>query len=548
MKSTKMTKSHKQLISMVAIVVVSLVFVIDSGYFTHPPLRSDDWNMLVEPVAFGSVDLFDIADRRPLLLLLFAILSPVFQLKISLYYVVNWILIIISGYIVFRLVQHAFPKFQWLALPTSLIFMIYPVNYARTWLVISINTFALLLGVLAILFMIRFTQVGKTWHLVLANTLVLLSLGIYEAGLGIILLSGLFMIFDRKYMRKRRMWVVTILGAATFFILWRLFLQPRLFAVSDFYLSSMSLSVSTLVKRFSQGLFIFLFNWTGPLMMAFRDYKYHVFVGMILILLAILGLLIWRQIKEKCKLSDDEFTVSYGRFRELLKISGIGFLFWFAGYIPVITVWQPIFYGDGSRVNFAAIPGASLAIVAFLGALFSLLHGKKNQIKKGVLIAIVPLVIAGMAYQVHAQNFRQEVWEVNRIFWRLMFDQVPGIKSKTKVVIVIPGYEELEPFEMLPFRGDWEAESALRVLYNDKSLFAEYFYIDRLEEADNWQPIGGDLGRFLFVYYDPSNTTFRLIENPFEALKLPSPVENYDSGARIVAYQDEMGRFRYLVE
>ena len=548
MPKLNLDEKSKTFISLILILFVSLIFILDTRILTNPPLRSDDWKMLVEPVVFDEISLVNFSDRRPFLLSLFAILSPIIHLNISLYYVANWLLILFSGLTVYQILRIAFPKYRWIALPAALIFLIYPVNYARTWLVVSINTFALLLGLLAILLMIIYCRGGKPWHLGLANLLILLSLGTYEAALGIIFLSGFLLILNREISKKQRFWMLTIFATIAFFLLWRLVIQPSVFAVSDFYLENATVSILPILKRYGQGLFIFLFNWVGPLLNPLGEIKYWVFGSGSAILLVILALLIRQRINRMADSAEESRSERLSKAKGLLKISGIGFIFWAAGYVPVISLWQPYFYGDGSRVNFAAILGASLALVALFGAMFTILSKQEKKIQNGVMIIVILMVAAGMAYQVQGQNIRQQVWQVNQVFWQKMFELVPGIKTGTKLVIVIPNYEKVGPFEMLPFRGDWEAESAFRVLYNNQELFAEYFYIDWLAAPDNWQPIGGDLERYLFVYYDTSLGDIRIIQDPFQALELSDPIENYDPSLRITAFEEEMGKYRYLVE
>jgi general stress protein CsbA len=539
---------NREFLGVIMIIFVSLVFILDPRLLTNPPLRSDDWQMLVEPIVFDSLELVNFSDRRPFLLSLFAILSPIFQLRIPLYYVVNWLLILFSGITFYKLIRYTFPKHRWLALPVAVIFLIYPVNYARTWLVISINTLSLLLGLIAILLLLYYSREGQPWRLVLTNLLVLISLGAYEAAIGIIFLASFLMALNPETPKKRRLWMLTMPAIVLFFILWRTVIQPELLTVSDFYLESFTVSPTILISRYVQGLFIFLFNWVGPLLNPLGEIKYWVFVIGGFVLIIFMAALLWLRINRIRNKKEKWDSERQSDVFELLKISGIGFLFWAAGYIPVIALWQPIFYGDGSRVNFSSIPGASLAIVALLGALFSFFFRHKNRTQKWVLIIVTPMVIAGIAYQIHAQNIRQSVWQVQQNFWDSMFELVPGIETGTKVIVVIPGYEKLAPFEMLPFIGDWETQSALRVLYNNQELFAENYYLNRPQEADNWQPIEGDLGRFIFVYYDPELDEIDIIQDPYPALGITYAAENYDPYERIIDFEEEMGEFRFLVD
>lgn len=533
---------------LIVLFVVSLVYILDPRFFTNPPLRSDDWNMLVEPTVFGSFSLVDLTNRRPFMMALYALVSPIFQLHITLYYVLNWLLILVSSVVVYGIVHSAFERYRWLALPTALVFLIYPANYARTWLVIQINTFALLLALIAIWLIVRYLKSGKAWKLVLANILILLSLGTYEAGLGLILATGLaVLILARSAPLKRRLWTQTAALTVALFVLWRAVLQPLVLNVSDDYLASTIFSIAVLLERFVQGAFIFLFNWLGPLLLKFQDAKYGVFLGIVLLIVVIYLVLAWPKLKRLRTGESEAISDRKAKISDLFSISLLGLIFWAAGYIPVIFLYQPIFYGDGSRVNFAAIPGASLALVALLSALIAILIENQATLKKGVFVAVIPLVVLGVAYQCHNQNVRFQVWRQNEDFWNQMFTLVPGIESETKVVIVIPGYQKLEPFELMPFRGDWEAEAALRVLYNDDSLFAEYYYQDTPNLADNWVPVC-DLERFIFVFYDPQTTQIRLIDDPSSAIDFPCEVLNYHWAERLIDFEEGMGAYRWLVE
>ena len=474
------------------------------------------------------------------------LLSSIFGLHFEWYYVVNWLLLFISGVVVYFIIKNAFPNKPWLALPAALIYLVYPVNYARTWLVIINNTYALLLALLSILLLLLFEKTGKIHQILLANLLFLISLGTYEAGFGVVILSALLLLI---LTRKKRRWAfISILVVGVSFFVWRVFLQSGLLNVQDQYLQNVNPSILTVIKNYIQGLFIFLFNWVGPMLIPFGDYKYWVFIGLCLVAIVILSVLVVKRSKKLKIDSPDMFTRKLTEIKSLLKISVVGGLFWIAGYIPVIFLWQPTFYGDSSRVNFAAILGAALGIAALMAAGITFFSRRAEVPKRELLIAIIPLVILGMAYQVHSQNQRIKVWEINKHFWQEMFTTAANLKSGTKLIVVIPGYQELAPFEMLPFRGDWEAESALDVLYNNPDFFAEYYYLDNPGLADNWVPVSGDYSKFLFVYFDPESTSLSIIEDPSTALNLNITVESYDPESRMIDYSPEVGEYRWLVE
>lgn len=533
----------------VPILLVSLVFIVDHRYFSSPPLRSDDWVWIVWHYVFEPVEAIDWTGRRLLFTTLLAALTPIFELNIEWYYIFNWLTIFLTGVVVFLIVRNSFPKYQWLALPVALISLIYPANYARTWLVVFVNHFGFLLALCALLLLVIYLKSGKALHLILGNVLFLLSLLIYESGLGILMLAAfLYCCFARELPKKRRLLLMSFWVTALIFLVWRLYIQPTFLDADDLYLGNLTLSVPTIAKRYVQGAFIFLFNWVGPFLFGFGDLKYWAFVGISAVLIGIFVVMLPKILKFAKADQDFIFSDRIGQVKSLLLTVLIGVLFWAAGYIPVISLFQPTFYGDSSRNNFSSIPGAALAVVAGIVCLGTLVLRKKEVIKRIVTILVVVLIILGMAYQVHSQNERVEVWEINKDFWQAMFELVPGLEEDTIVVIAIPGYDDLAPFEMVPFRGDWEVESALDVLYNDSSLFGEYYYIDVPDNSDNWIPTDPDLSRYVFLYYDPESSTLRLIEDPQTALAIPFDVTGYDPEQRIIDYQSEMGEYRFLVD
>jgi hypothetical protein len=541
--------NFKRFYWVVALFLVSLVFILDTRYFSSPPLRSDDWSQFVRPIVFDRIPLLDITGRRPLLTSFLALISPVFGLQIQWYYIFNWLLLFLSAVVVYQIIRRAFPRYLWLALPVAMIFLVYPVNYARTWLTVINNTFALLLALVSILLLLLYRWSGKTFQLVLANLLFLISLGTYEAAFGLVMFVALVLIFYPVETAKKRRWAfLSIIFVGALFLLWRTVLQSQWVDLQDQYISNLELSFGPLISRYGQGLFIFLFNWVGTLLLGFGDQKYWVFLGISLTVLAILLAFVPRSLKTAKRNSDYPFENRVQREKQLLVISLIGLLAWAAGYIPVIMLWAPAFYGDSSRVNLSSIPGGALALTAAIALIITFFAKRKERVGQALMIAVVPLVLLGIANQVHAQNQRVAVWEENKSLWQAMFTEVPNLENGTKVVIVIPGYEKLGPFEMLPFRGDWEAEAAIDTLYNNQDLFAEYYYVDSPALQDNWVPVDGDYSRYVFVFFDPTNDSVRVIRDPVTALNLSIQIENYDPADRIIGAADDTAEYRSLVD
>lgn len=533
----------------IPIFLISLVYILDFRYFKTPPLRSDDWNLIIEPAVFNPLKAVQIYDRRPFQRTLLSALTKIFQLNIQWYYVANWLILLLSAGIVYLIIRKAFPKYPGLALPVAAITLVYPVSFSNTWLNILSNNFAFLISLLAILSLILYAQRGNILLFLLAIIAALYALLAYEASLGVLILTPVLLaVFCRKIPNTRRIVVASFLLTSLFYLIWRTSIQPNLLDFQDFYLASMDISLATIFSRYLQAGFIFIFNWIGILLLQLGDKKYWVFV--MICGLAIILFLSRLPATIKSARTNERFNFAErkGEIKTLSGIALIGLLYWIAGYVPVITLWNPTFYGDGTRVNYSSIPGAALALVAGLSVLIVLFLDERKNLLRSVYIAVIPFLVFGLINQVHAQNIRFGVWEINKSFWQKMFQTIPKIRQGTKVVIVVPGYDDLQPFEMLPFRGDWEAESALRVLYNEPALFAEYYYIDLPALPDNWVPTEKDLNRLIFVYYDIEADDLRIIEDPAASLGLPLDIETYHPLERITDFSPEVGAFRHLVD
>ncbi|MCB2213757.1 hypothetical protein KQH50_00020 [bacterium] len=529
--------------------LVSLVYILDTRFFTSPPLRSDDWEQYVLQIVFNRIPFFDLTSRRPMLTSLMALASPIFGLQIQWYYVLNWLLLFLSAVIVYQIIREAFPRKPWLALPVALVFLVYPVNNARTWLVVINNTFALLLALVSILLLLLYRRSGRIYQLVIANFLFLTSLLTYEAALGLVLFAALILIiFPGKSTRSRRWAFSTIFFTGALFILWRLILQPQWVNLQDTYISNLETSLNALLSRYGLGAFTFLFNWTGPFLLGFGDLKYWVFLGLCLTTLVVILAFVPRARKAAKRNSDYAYPERVKQEKELLGIALIGALAWVAGYIPVIALWSPTFYSDPSRVNFSSIFGGSLALVAMIAFIITFFIHRKEQIRRILLIATIPLILLGIINQVYAQNKRVAAWEESKRFWQALFKEAPNFTSGTELIIVIPNYEKLGPYEMLPFRGDWDVDSALKVLYNNQDLTAEHYYMDSLAITENWTPVDGDYSQTVFVFLQPDEGSVRLIEDPLSALNLAVSVEGYAPESRITDPVDGTNVYRGLVD
>lgn len=530
-----------------AIVVVASIYIFDLRYLSTPPLHSDDWTILSGYLFDGS-HLIDLNNRRPLLAVPYELLTSIFGLNLPMYYFMNAMVIFLTGMVLFFLIKECSPNFQWMALPGTLLFLIYPIDFSKTWLIHIHARTVLLVDLLVILLMVHYVKRGKPWRIILVNILFLISMMIYEAGLGIVLLTAILLIYlNRNQSKKRALALSSVLLSGILFILWRLVLQPRYFSVQDNYLNQITFSLPELAFRYLQGLFIALFNWVGPLMPDLGQTRYYIFLGILLTIL----IMVTATLPGYLKSAKNQKTFPWEDRKKLIKafsvlllISG---LFWAFGYIPIISYSAPTLFGDDSRFSLFATLGTALAFLAFLALCASLVVRSPDQIKRVTTIVIIPFILIGAVYQIWSQNERFKAWDVQKAFWNGMFDVAPEIKDNTRVGIIISGYEGLNQFEILPFLGNWEARSALRVLYNNPTLNALYFYSDRPESSYNEFPTQADWSQYIFVAFNPVDSTIRLIENAQDDLLAHYKVNGYNPLMRISEASTNPTLYRRLV-
>jgi MFS family permease len=307
-------------------------------------------------------------------------------------------------------------------------------------------------------------------------------------------------------------------------------------------------SVITILYRYVEALFIFIFNWIGPLLGSLGRIKYLVTVIIGLILIGFFIAFLPRFIK-LAKSSDSFRWVDRKKeMKSLVVIFLVGGLFWVAGYVPVIILMGPSFDGDASRSSLFAIAGASLSLVAGLSCLLTLVAKSIDRVPRMTLAAVIPFIVMGLFYQLWSQNERFKAWDEQRQFWNLLFEAIPDLKDSSQLIIAIPGYNQLSQFQELPFSIRWEANVALKVLYNDSTLGANYYYSDLPLEGTNMIDSGLDWSNTVFVYYDPTKSSLEIIKDPEDELSLPFQVVGYDPWKRIANQPLQSQSYRWLVK
>ena len=523
-----------------------MTYILNPGLFSTPPLHSDDWTLIYNEV-FNQFNLFDIYNRRPLIGLPYFLLYHPFGLKISIYYIMNFFIILITGLTLFHYIRALITDKHWLALLISLLCLTYPIDFSKTWLTHIHARLVLLTCLVIVLLLHKFIRNKNYWLVLLANILFLFTLGIYEGGWGIVILSVLVLLIREKGLKKNQRYALfSTLFIGGLYVIWRVLIQPNILHVEDNYLGQLTFSFSDIAYRYAQALFITFYNWTGPIINN-QPARYVIFIVFSFLLLAIL-LVIGIRFLKRAKL-DESFKQGEQRssLRSILSAVFVGCALWLAGYLPIILYSAPGFYGDDSRFSLFATIGASIVLVMLIALAATITAKTQQKVKKVTVLCVVPLILIGSIYQIWSQNERIKSWEIQKSFWNQFIEIAPGLENNTTIGIIITGHEDLAQFETLPFVGNWEARSALKVLYNDPSLNAFYYYADHPSSSSNRFIEPADWSRSVVITYDESTSEVKLIESSEHSLLTPYQVTGYNPTLRISKTSQDSTKYRFLV-
>ncbi len=469
---------------------ILLVAFFAYGLFYTPALAADDWSQGIEALIYGNATWFDPTNRRPLLYTPFLLQHTIFGFHFWAHYAFLWLINVGIAALLFKILcqikeinRFYFPEIS------TLLFLIFPTVYTHMWLTMLHGYLAMFFTLTFAYFLLQYVGQKKKPGLPLALLALLLSFGLYDGQIGVVLawVLLLLLIFRRSGGRER--WIAAASAAllAISFGFWR-FWGPQLLGLGDRYLSWISISPEVLLSNLILGYKINLvWGWTAALQQRIPlpdSITAVVFLGGVIVFSWTITSLIMRQISRR--------STSYGRGPRILQSKksvvrpyaislavGLGLIG--AGYFPVIVAFQPNLGGLGSRYNlFASIGGAITVASLLLIASLYWTHSRR-QTTALFVAAAVPLLFLGVAKQMTVQHETRTAWEEQKDIWSQLFVQAPDFKKDTMVLFVLSGFEDRFGFQnssRTPLSSSWEASSALRLLYDRPDLTADVIFPD----------------------------------------------------------------------
>ncbi len=423
-----------------------------------------------------------LGERRPLNMFLPWLFDRFLPLEgtVSALYLSTVGILTITALLVYVLVLQITPGKRWFALLAALLWLVFPSDYTRLYItMVGIRT-AYLLMVLVMILTTRYIRLGSKAAIAIASALLLVSFFLYEGHLGLALAWPVLCLYLYRPLpvRQRMPGLLVYAAAIGSFLFWRTYLQPGIYV--DAKLESISLDPWVLLGRYAQGLPILLGGFKFP----FPGYRWAGTAQAAVLSLAAIcaGLALlwvrrfWNADPATGAGTGMDTGDAGGSLLPYRNILLAGAVLWLAGYFPIILNFPPNIYGHLSRVNIFSILGAVLVLLGLVFILIETVTASQPTAVMAGSLLIVPFLLLGTAIQIQVQDSNIIAWSEAKAFYRQMVEVVPDIAAGTQVVILLDGSPPSGDMHRPVFSASWEAECALRTLYDQPDLQVMYRY------------------------------------------------------------------------
>ena len=551
-------EKRERILTIVVLLTICIISFIPFNSLTTPSIASDDWSLIVAPYAFGELGPFNLLNHRPLDMSVYFALTSIFGLRFEYYYLFNALILFLSALLIYALVKRIFPQLTWLAGLAAIAYLVYPVDYTRTWIIMLYIRFWWLISLAAIWLLLDFLDSGNKLKLALALLGIIIPLGAYEGQFGVIVAASFLMAVlpKNKPVFRRLVLLGSVMIIGISFYLWRFYVQANISGIKYYSAGSFQFNPFVIIERYLQGFDIFFRKWLIPIQAQLKLSVFQIFIWLFLyiVICYFLTLLVFRQTTQLPELSlKQKLPIMKSQFFFFL----VGGAFWIAGYFPILGLYSPALNGHASRVNLFAVAGAALMIVSLAAVFSTLLARSILQIRPFAIAILLPFVLAGIFVQLQVNIENEIAWETQRSVWNSTFKTISNVQDEKSLVIIIPGYEQLRPFESYPFTAAWEIDAEAKVLYNDPNIGGYFYYKDLQNQQfvftkNGIIPQGAErlvgYKKLIFVLYNPKDNTVELVENLEETLSLPFSVSNYSPHENIIPAKPSTADFRWLVQ
>ncbi len=527
--------ARQHIVTFLAFVLILLLTYLAHGLLHRPMLYGDDWQQGLENLMTHSVGWLNWENRRPLLFAPFLLQYTLFGTNLAAYSVILLLMNAATALLVYLLsANFDLVHGKVFALAISMFVLVYPANYTQMWFTMLHGFSALLLGLLSIYLFLLFARAGS-WRIYFAAMVCLwLSFLMYEIHAGLVMAWICFLLYYfRRASSSVRLGLLFVIVQILLYAFVRVVGYQAL-GINDEYLSQLDLTPQLLMMRLVLGYKIIVgWSWTSGARQLWRLPQGNLTLAAAITAVSLSCGWFTMQFYSRTAAGRNEDqrlsanTKSESKilvFRQYGWAALIGLAVIGAGYVPVISAYEPNLTGIGSRFNLVAIIGGALFLCSLLMLAAQALASCRQQVRVFFVAACLPLLLLGASIQAAVKLEDARTWQEQKQIWQALFEAAPDLKANAQVLLVLPGFEDRFAFETWrrpPFVGWWDVASGVRLLYNKPSLTADVLYLDvesGLEPALTAQGVFNAKRSLLTPYrkvvafaYDPAAQTMKQI-------------------------------------
>jgi hypothetical protein len=419
-----------------------------------PSLFGDDWGFYVN--GLGKLACPEmITDWRPLDMCVISLSSKLFGLNIELYHILLLFLSVIVPLLFFYFLERLFRDQTIVNLLITEILIVYPIDIAHHWLNIVNYRIVAIFLLIGGIFLINYWRDSSWKYLGLSTLFLIISVGVYDIHLGILILgSFLLFLMPQKSGKRYRIGLLAPMAIAVGSIILHILTPGTVYG--GWSLKNIIFSPGIIIGRIIHVFRLNFYDGWRPIIGKFlhinSNIKGTILFLILLILAFMFGLLfIWLQksVKQYNPISTD-FNM-----KKWMRLLLFGLLFMGAGYIPIILFSPLDFNFVNSRLHIMASFGGAIILISLLGMIARVFHNRVPNANYILPMLAVVFFIAGIYNQWSWNHFStRTAWANQKDIWNAIFKAVPDIAPNTVIGLILPdemAHVEIRAFQSGPF-------------------------------------------------------------------------------------------------
>jgi hypothetical protein len=476
------------------LLILTLRFLTWHRHLNTPAIFGDDWIWYVKLPLEGGLHCPEISPRF-FLNCIPALQNIFFGLNFSAHRIVVVLISLFTVIGLYFLLCQLFPRYHLLNIGVSLLWLYYPLdNYRQISVMATYMNLGYLFLILSFAALTIFIRKKKWFVWIIALLMFIISLGLYEAVIGIMTFGSVvyFALSWRMEKKFKIAFAVPVIISVSFILSRILYQLSDIGTKYGHPTNHLAIDAFEITRRTYLGFrFLMHWAWTHPLISLFPDWLTQgghdnlnatliIFATLIIILI---GVLILSKFGPWIKMSeniDKFFQHSHVMpTKDVIIISLIGVMIMLFGYFPSILAIFPSSRFEVSRIFTLPSLGVCLMIGLFLWWIsqwisYSNRYKYRKQVMSLTFLALVmPFVLFGSIIKFKIEEQFHRAWLVQKTIWSQFFELVPDFADGTYVVLLMPKYDSM--MDVPPLQAGYDSfEYALSSLYGNRHIIGAF--------------------------------------------------------------------------